>query len=337
MLKLQPVAAADGRQVIIHPGVVRTATSTLQKHVFAQHPGLYFLGLPARTPELEWAVRHVCEADTMHLIAERLQRAFETGCAGAPAGKPILISYENYTLYKSKDKGLVAERLKNLFPHAKIVFTLRAQESLIVSRYFNDLRRRIKLKSFITFEDWYWFERRESYRTIFDDLRYFPVVEYYAGLFGRQNIRLILFEEIKIDRKAFATRFAEALQVDAAEFERLLGGKRENATMSSRYYQFWRWFGHFLPRRYVRDLATRFPDRHHGRPARLTLPAEIRADLVALCAEDNGNLMKHYHLDLQRYGYSVPRKAMPLSIPERTKGSAPCSPVGAFLGHGPLR
>ena len=41
--------------------------------------------------------------------------------------------------------------------------------------------------------------------------------------------------------------------------------------MSVRYYQFWRWFGHFLPRRYVRDLATRFPDRNHGRPARLTL------------------------------------------------------------------
>ena len=238
---------------------------------------------------------------------------------------------------RPRTKGWWPNASRIFFPHAKIVFTLRAQESLIVSRYFNDLRKRIKLKSFITFEDWYWFERRESYRTIFDDLRYFPVVEYYAGLFGRQNIRLILFEEIKIDRKAFATRFAQALQIDAAEFECLLGGKRENATMSARYYQFWRWFGHFLPRRYVRDLATRFPDRKHGRPARLTLPAEIRADLVALCAEDNSALMKHYHLDLQRYGYSVPLKAMPPSIPERTKGAASCSPVGASLGHGPPR
>ena len=181
MLKLQPVAAADGRQVIIHPGVVRTATSHLQKHVFAQHPGLYFLGLPAHMPELEWAVSHGYEADTTHVMAERLQRAFETGCADAPDGKPILISYENYTLYKAKDKGLVAERLKNLFPQAKIVFTLRAQKSLIVSRYFNDLASKISSNPSSLSRTGIGLNGGESYRTIFDDLRYFPVVEYYTG------------------------------------------------------------------------------------------------------------------------------------------------------------
>lgn len=328
MLPLRPVAAASEHVVVIHPGVVRTATSTMQKHVFARHSGLHFLGLPAPTAELEWAVRHICQADSVHLEAERLQRAFEAAFAAAPEGRSVLISYENYALYKAKDKGLVAQRLKALFPGARMVFTLRAQEGLIVSRYFNDLRRRIKLKSFITLEDWYWFERRESYRTIFDDLRYFPIINYYARLFGRENVHLILFEQLRTDPKGFAARFAEVLEVDAAEFERLMSGRRENAAMSWRYYQFWRWVGHLLPRRYVRDLATRFPGRD-GRPARLTLPADIRADLAELCAQDNRSLSEHFQLDLDRYGYLVAPTATPSPIPERTKAAAPCFPMGA--------
>jgi len=40
------------RRVAIHPGFVKTATSTLQRHVFPRHPEIAYLGLPAPTAEL---------------------------------------------------------------------------------------------------------------------------------------------------------------------------------------------------------------------------------------------------------------------------------------------
>lgn len=302
--------ASEGRRIALHPGFVKTATSTLQRHVFPHHPEIHFLGLPAPTAELEWAIRHLCQADSTHYEGERVYALLGAAIAAAPADRLVLVSYENFALYESKDKGLVAERLAALFPHARILFTIRRQEELVTSWYLTKLRVRIKRKAFVPFEEWYWWERREPHLSILDDLRYARTIELYVRRFGREAVHVVPFELLRRDPAGFAQACARALGIAAEPFARLLQGRRENASMSQAYFDFWRRFGHLLPRRLVRNWARRMP-MHSGPAARITLPEAVRADIARLVAEDNRRLAELAGLDLAALGYTLEAPAQP--------------------------
>jgi hypothetical protein len=314
---MNPVVRAGTRRVAIHPGFVKTATSTLQRHVFPNHPEIAFLGLPAPTAELEWAIRHLCQADSTRFEGERVAATLRAAALAAPPERLLLVSYENFALHESTDKGVVAERLSALFPTAYILFTIRRQEELVTSWYLTKLRVRIKRKAFIPFEEWYWLERREPHLSILDDLCYAPVVETYRRLFGADRVTVVPFELLKREPAAFARACASALGVDATMFAELLTGRRENASMSQRYFDFWRRFGHFLPRRLARKWARRMP-MHDGPSARIELGEAIRADIAGLVAADNRRLAELTGLDLAGLGYTMaaPEK------PERVVGAA---------------
>ena len=305
------------RRVAIHPGFVKTATSTLQRHVFPRHPEIAYLGLPAPTAELEWAIRHLCQADSTLWEGERVTAILRAAAEAAPADRLLLVSYENFALHESTDKGLVAARLAALFPRAAILFTIRRQEELVTSWYLTKLRTRIKRKAFIPFEEWYWTERREPHLSILDDLRYAPTIEAYRRLFGAERVAVVPFELLRREPAAFARACATALGVDPETFARLLAGHRENASMSQRYFDFWRRFGHLLPRRLARKWARRMP-MHEGPSARIPLPEPIRADIARVVAEDNRRLAELTGLDLAGLGYTL----APPPLPERAVGSA---------------
>lgn len=295
---------AGRRRVAIHPGFVKTATSTLQRHVFPHHPQIAFLGLPAPTDELEWAIRHLCQADSTSYEGERVARVLGAAAEAAAPERLVLVSYENFALHESKDKGLVAARLAELFPGARILFTIRRQEELVTSWYLTKLRVRIKRKAFIPFEEWYWSEGREAHRSILDDLRYTPIVEAYRRLFGAEVVRVVPFELLRREPAAFAHACAAALEVDPEPFARLLAGHRENASMSQAYLDFWRRFGHLLPRRLVRKWARRMP-MHRGPSARIALSPAVRADIARRVADDNRRLAALCGLDLGALGYTL--------------------------------
>ena len=241
--------------VVVHPGFVRTATSTLQERVFAQHPEVHFLGLPAPSKELAWAIRHLCNADSLYFDEKRVGEIFARSLADADPGKTAMLSYENYALYESKDKGLIAERVRRLFPSARIAFTIRRQEDLVGSWYLTKLRKHIKGKNFPTFEEWFRIKNREPHRSILDDLRYFTIIEGYASLFGRERIGIFLLEGLKRDPRRFADRLAGFLEVDASIIYGSLTQHVENAAMSQRYLDLWMRFGPFLPKKIVRKLS----------------------------------------------------------------------------------
>lgn len=307
---MRPAARHErqGRGIALHPGFVKTATSTLQRHVFPMHDEIAYLGLPAPDPALEWAIRHLCQADTIHYEAERVRTVLDEAIARTPPERLVLASYENWALYESKDKGLVAGRLAELFPGARILLTIRRQEDLLVSWYLTKLRVRIKRKAFIPFEEWYETEAREPWQSIQDDLLFGRTVDLYARLFGRERVHVVPFELLRQEPGAFAEACAGALGVDGRQFTELMAGKRENASMSQAYLDFWRRFGWCLPRRLVRKWSRSMP-MHGGPSARIVIPAAIAADVARRVAANNARLAADYSLDLHGLGYSVDRAA----------------------------
>ncbi len=299
---LRPVTT---ERVWLHPGMVKTATSTLQRHVFSHHPQIHFLGLPAPMPELEWAIRHVCQADSTRFEPDRLNAVLAEGLTTAARGSHPLISYENFALHESKDKGLVADRLAALFPNARVLFTIRRQEDLVTSWYLTKLRTRIKRKAFIPFEEWYWTKAREPWGSILDDLCYHQTIRRYEERFGAQHVAVLTFEAFVAEPAAFLRNIAAFLEVEADPFSTLIEGKRENVAMSARYLAFWHRASPFLPRKLVRKWSRRLTFAG-GDKARITLPAAIRADIQERVATDNATLARSRDLDLASWGYTLP-------------------------------
>src|SRR5687768_17162310 len=182
--------------IVIHPGMVKTATSTLQKHGFARHPEVHFLGTPAASDELDWAIREVGRADSLYYDQAAVSDVFRRALAVAPASRTVVLSYENYAFYESKDKGQVGARLKTLFPGAKILFTLRRQQDLVVSLYLTRLRHHIERKTYLPFDEWFRVAAREPHLTALDDLRFQTIISHYVKLFGREQVGILLFEEL---------------------------------------------------------------------------------------------------------------------------------------------
>jgi hypothetical protein len=310
MLPLIPKVGVGGRRVVIHCGLARTGTSTLQQHVFPAVDGVTYLGLPAPAPALDWAIRHLCQADTLYLEAERLAGVLSKAIEAAAPDSTVVLSYENFLLYKSKDKGLIAERLKALFPDAEVLIVLRRQESMVVSRYLTNMRKQIKHGALIPFDEWWEVERREAYRSVFDDLQYARMVDYYGRLFGRERVHVLLFEQLQEDAAAYAEQLAALLGTDARQVRHHLLSHRENVAMTAGYYGFWRSFGHLLPRQFARKLAMRLRSRGGARVA-INLTPAMHAELRLLCADENAALARSHGLALARYGYLLPAADAP--------------------------
>lgn len=286
--------------IFLHPGMAKSATTSLQRLVFARHPEITYLGLPAADPAAKAAIREICRADSLWYDGERVRRSLAARLHGGE--QAVLLSYENFTLYESKDKGLVAARLFELFPGAQVFFTIRRQQDVLSAWYLQKVQKHLRYAHFIEFEPWWEMVSDLPHRSILDDLRYHEVIARYAELFGRERVRVFLHEQLVADPGAFCRDVAGFLGVDAQHFERLLSEGHENPTVPASLLTYGRTLMRFLPQRFARRLARKLIARG-GKRARVELPPEVRAFVHELCAEGNRKLARDFDLPLERHGY----------------------------------
>jgi hypothetical protein len=296
---------APERNIFIHPGFAKTATSSLQKLVFAHHPEIQYLGkLPESGSDLKWSIRHICYADSITYNEEKVFGIFKAALQRFDLERPVLLSSENFALHEAKDKGLVARRLKALFPEAKVFFTLRQQEEVLASFYLQKLPRYLRDNNFIPFDRWLKYEGKSAHHSILDDLNYFHIVSYYATLFGREGVRLFLFEDLKKDRINYSRQIAEYIGVDPVRFQDLFHESKKNPTVSQKYLDFWNRWGALLPHWLVRKLSKRVAN-DLGVAAKIDIGESGRETVYRLCAEGNRALAKEFHVSLEENGYTM--------------------------------
>lgn len=294
----------DNRRIVLHPGFVKSATTSLQELVFSRHPEIGFFGPSVEDKGIAWAIRHLCNADSSHYREDDVRRIFTEAIMALPADKVVVISHENFTLYEATDKGIVAERLHALFPNAAICFTLRRQDEVLAGWYLQKLPRYLRGKHYLSFREWLRLKRKEPHKSILNDLDYHASIGLYVRRFGREKVGVFLFEELRRDPSAFSAALAGFLQVDAETFRALMASETRNAGISKEYVLLMRTLGRLLPARVLRYLSHRIP-KHLGRRLRVRLPQAAQGQVAALCAEGNRALAKDFAVDLEAYGYPV--------------------------------
>ena len=187
---------------LLHIGYMKTGSTWLQRHVTSNEAaGLRTIA--AREDLTERLVRPTVlaydPADVRALVAGPLLECARRGLV------PV-ISHERLSGNPTSggfDSTILADRLAELFPHARVAVVVREQRSFLASFYneyvcgggASSLRHFLHPPPGVKLP-------------LFDAsvLEYHRLIGYYHGLFGRENVLVLPFEALARDRLAFCNR-----------------------------------------------------------------------------------------------------------------------------------
>lgn len=211
----------DKQQVYIHIGMPRTATTFLQQEIFPHLPEIEFYGL--NETHYSEAFNKLQFADDSFYDATIIQEVKQTWKANK-----ILLSNENFigqsTHFNHINRSMIAKRLSDTFPDAKILLVLRNQVDLLASLYSINLQ----WKETRNIDDFIWepfqekvqnvggpassyYNTTEGYECL-DGYNYLPLIELYQSLFNK--VEVLLFEDFINQPEQFSTQLATFFDTD---------------------------------------------------------------------------------------------------------------------------
>jgi hypothetical protein len=305
---------------VIHIGFPKTATTTLQNHLFAKHPGILYLGKPYRDDDLKAMIRDLVMQESTVYQAENLKQYIQKHLARGPeTGENVfLISDETFvSAAKVRDKGVVAHRLKDLFAAAKILVTIRNQMDAVKSGYIGGGRLLGnvpgKYKNMIvSFKDWLEICENMYHGDFVRNVIYFNTIDYYARLFGKENICILLFEDFVKNTHEFTRKLSQFLDIDFDTSRDIIQNAHDNKRLSQADFQ-------------VESLRSKLGTMRNVTPivkfmngirkiwgtwgtskrSEVDIPEEWHQRLWNLYKEGNRKLMEKYQLPLENYGYPL--------------------------------
>ena len=308
--------------VVLHIGLPKTGTTTLQKSVFphlasVQYAGKNIPGYGFATPELGNAICAVISidsalADPVPALRNAVD-ALRTRCGDAT----LVISTESLAHPAARDLGLVAQRLASAVPDARILITLRAQEELALSWYrshgrfaqylFTHKRESERIHASLSQASWWEFVTREPHAGLLAMLDFNAIVSCYERLFA-SRVSVLPLEWLRSDPTLYAASLARAIDADSTACADLLRGAHENRGLSRREV----WAGKalslvgaradFLEHR-TKSALRRWLAR--GTTADGALIKDIAASIRTRCATGNAQLARRMGIDFAALGYAV--------------------------------
>jgi hypothetical protein len=259
------------RNVIIHIGLHKTATRFLQKNVFASLGETFFeYNPPQLMTDVHAAFR---EPQNTGLV----QTAVDTAARYTSAdGKPLLISKcdfpgDMYYAYQTHIPSLAL--MKRIFPRATIIYFVRNPADWLLSAYKQSLVKGNSgtIECFLNFYDGGFQPKMARYmdgmRNIAAlELPFLSIYEECRKHYGRENVNVFCYEDLRSDSKALLGTLANCMKVGRLPVES--AGKRRNRSFSARAIQLffprWRFFrttpkpSESLPPRWKRRLLSPF-------------------------------------------------------------------------------
>lgn len=298
---------------VIHPGVAKSATTHLQECLFSRHPKLVCLGRPYNKTSLALS-KEFRKAEGYFSVneAKRLLELLHDDKDKTPVFSEEKLSLNYWT------RATIARRLAEFFPDAIIIFTIRSQVQAIQSFYANHGR---VLKGIpapyegrhVGFRDWLSHALSDWDSSFLGLIDYDRTIGIYEDAFGRDRVRVLLFEELATNMPAFARRLAEILDIHAADIERLLAGQRTNPRDTAWLVHYHALRAKFLPNVRLRRLVP-FGNAlqrrlegllTQGGPFKFEIPPHAVRQLESFYRESNRRLGERHQLPLATYGYPL--------------------------------
>ena len=299
----------------IHIGANKTASTTLQRSLFAQMGSIQYLGEDGvGYSDVIDDIWSLVNDDDFHYNAQRLAAIFAQQLSLGD-GKTFVFSNED--IMRSRTPSLCAYRLHDLVEDAQIIVVIRNQLTAVPSWYVNHgaFLRDVPpsyWRRYVSFDDWMSYCLQFLNYSPLDGFFYNEIIQLYEGVFGAGRIHVFLFEEFVQDRKRFLRGFCDLLAVDPDEARGLLAGRHERKRLTQRQFNAHRW-----RERLLCGCSVPFADGstwaavkwrsflEGGPPVDDCLTEGWRREVFDLYSAGNRQLAKRHHLPLVDFGYPM--------------------------------
>jgi sulfotransferase family protein len=195
--------------LLIHIGYHKTATNWFQEPFFGNPAsGYQWLGKKPLTHPLHRIIRD----RPLNFDAVAVQRKFEQLIAKAEAAGlvPVLSSprLSGHSYSGGYDSKELADRLKQVFPEARILIVIREQRSMIASTY----KQYVKAGGSCTLNQFLDPEWKRGFRVPgfnYSHFEYDLLIAYYQSQYGAENVLALPYELFVRDGRDFVERVAQ--------------------------------------------------------------------------------------------------------------------------------
>ena len=225
-------------QIIIHIGVHKTATTWLQQKLFSSHPEINLINnfmYPWNDDLISYLIK------SSSFSPEYCRDIFEERIKNN-TNKTIVISTEEFIGHPFSggyNKKLIANRLSQVFPDAKIILTIRNQADITYSLYQQMVKMGYLGSISQMLNEDFW--SRPGFRNEFFD--YYSIYKLYTGLFKAQNIGVFSQEQLKSNSEFFIKNVCDFIGVDSTKFK--LDVKPVAKSLSEKKIKAIRFMNHF--------------------------------------------------------------------------------------------
>lgn len=309
---------AEPASTLVHIGYHKTGSSLLQGAFFGGEGGGFALPETPRHHLVEVFVRPPPFCFKVNDALADYGAFLDTARA---AGKVPVISHERFSGYPGSggfDSPLIANRLAETFPGARVLIVVREQLASIRSMY----SQYITDGGSLSFEDFVSRPDPEIHRMPgFQPEFYFydNLVRAYWDRFGRDNVLVLPYEMLRGDRSGFSARICAFAGVNPVEIPDETVNSARAPLMQAAQRQVNRWFS---DNQLSRQPVVRIRRVHKGfaraKPVftRLSPPAldhwlannlraKINRKFRGMFAASNRHLGEMIGTDLSTYGYEV--------------------------------
>jgi hypothetical protein len=194
--------------ILIHIGYHKTATSWLE-HLIFDNPdtGFRWFHKKSRTAPVHRFIRD----RPFEFDADAVRAEFEELIAEAEVdGLQPVVSFgrlSGHAFSGGFDSKQIADRLKTVFPEARILIVIREQRNIIVSTY----KQYVKTGGLCTLRQ-FLEPAKDDWRIPEFDYRYYEyhhLIGHYQSLYGRGNVLVLPYERLVRDPRGFVATIAE--------------------------------------------------------------------------------------------------------------------------------
>jgi hypothetical protein len=312
-------------QTYLHIGYPKNASTSLETFLFPNIENSYYMGkrycgkYSFAGNDVEEVVENITKQDSIYFDLERSKKIlYDDITANIGNNQHVIISSEAFTS-NVVDRGVIASRLYNIFPKAKILIIIREQINSLLSMYAYLVSQKggganlsYGKPSVTSFSKWIEDQENFEYRSYIGTLKYFLLVKYYRNLFGSDNVTVLIYEELLNNPEIFASKLAAYLEVECDKnfLNALL--KRTNQSVYGikllyakfRNTPLYRLSGiKYIPISKIARLLG--IGKEVKKNAAKEISEEVRSKLLMMYKDDNQKLQSELQIDLSLFNYII--------------------------------
>lgn len=316
-------------RLLLHVGLSKTGTTTLQRALFANHPEISYLGkyVPSKAPKgclsqdvydflnpLLWDFSRPLDVDTSRMILE--QKIMPT----VDPRRLMVASWEGMADHHVKNHTELMNRLKSVFGPYRLMITVRNPLLWILSLYLQHLQgnfiyqnrtRWMGKAPYIDLDEWLtrMVQTAGSLDAVFS---YYRNIQVAVDLLGQENVGVFVFEELIEDPERYFGAVCAFMGIDVAKGLELTRQQHLHPRITQDQLEFLQrvnsstWARLMLKFKGVRARRRLLKaNAGDGAPARVSLPQHWEPKIADATRSGNRWLVENYHLSLERFNYPL--------------------------------